>query len=126
MMRRRKGGRVGLEEMAREAGMSKFHFCRVFKRVVGVTPREWEKKGVGEVEREKEVGMAVGDDGEEEGGMRNCNEALQAQTSGAAELDEIENISLLLGLLESKNHHLTFPSRPPILLFSPSAPLPLL
>ncbi len=31
---------VSLDQVAREAGMSKFHFCRVFKAVTGVTFRE--------------------------------------------------------------------------------------
>ncbi len=37
----RLGGRVTLEEMARQAGMSPFHFCRQFKRATGLTPHQF-------------------------------------------------------------------------------------
>lgn len=32
-----------LEEMAKNAGLSKWHFHRVFKRILGVTPNEYAK-----------------------------------------------------------------------------------
>lgn len=32
---------VSLDQVARQAGMSKFHFCRVFKRIMGLTFREF-------------------------------------------------------------------------------------
>jgi AraC-like DNA-binding protein len=35
------GEPVGLEDAAREAGLSPFHFLRLFARVVGVTPHQY-------------------------------------------------------------------------------------
>ncbi len=34
-------GRLKLDDIAREAGMSKFHFCRSFKKNVGITPMQY-------------------------------------------------------------------------------------
>jgi AraC-like DNA-binding protein len=35
------GDRLPLAELARVAGLSRFHFLRTFKRVTGVTPHQW-------------------------------------------------------------------------------------
>ncbi len=35
------GDRLSLVEMAREAGLSKFHFCRHFKKFTGMTPKKF-------------------------------------------------------------------------------------
>ncbi|KAL1863973.1 hypothetical protein Daus18300_007938 [Diaporthe australafricana] len=36
-------GELTLDEMAKEGGLSRWHFLRVFKRVMGITPTEWVK-----------------------------------------------------------------------------------
>ncbi|KAF8607447.1 hypothetical protein BDV93DRAFT_520305 [Ceratobasidium sp. AG-I] len=39
-----KGGKILLDRLASEAGLSTFYFHRVFKRRVGVTPEQWGKR----------------------------------------------------------------------------------
>jgi len=41
LLERRIGDPLTLDELARVAGLSRFHFLRTFKRVTGVTPHQW-------------------------------------------------------------------------------------
>ncbi|KGQ06186.1 Bifunctional transcriptional activator/DNA repair enzyme Ada [Beauveria bassiana D1-5] len=49
-LRQRRRQRLSLSQMARQTGLSKWHFHRVFKRCVGVTPSEFLRSGEKETE----------------------------------------------------------------------------
>ncbi|KAM3515425.1 hypothetical protein MY11210_000987 [Beauveria gryllotalpidicola] len=54
-VRRQRRQRLSLSQMARQTGLSKWHFHRVFKRCVGVTPSEFLRSG----EREADEAAAA-------------------------------------------------------------------
>ncbi|MCJ1441437.1 MAG: hypothetical protein MMC23_001924 [Stictis urceolatum] len=61
---KRNGERLGIGDVAREVGLTKWHFGRVFRRLMGVGPGEWARK-LGEEGAEVEEGTGILGEGPE-------------------------------------------------------------
>ncbi|KAM3552044.1 hypothetical protein MY1884_007406 [Beauveria asiatica] len=104
--RRRRRRRLSLSQMARQTGLSKWHFHRVFKRCVGVTPSEFlrggEQKRAGsgspptsgtvspwtDADLDLVLGLLPMDEGEERQGCHDTGFALSGAESALMPLSE--------------------------------------